>query len=172
MPIAAMSIPMSGPAVPASQESPASQEGTATPRQTVERFLAAVVSSSPGDIADCYAERVVIEMPFASGIAPERTETTREELRARFAAGATARRYTALRDVRVHETADPDVIVLEYRIDGTRLADGGQFTMGFAMVLTFRGGLIAHSRDYTDPIAGARALGRLPELAATLTAST
>jgi len=109
-------------------------------------------------------------MPFASGIAPERTETTREELRARFAAGAAARRYTALRDVRVHETADPDVIVLEYRIDGTRLADGGQFTMGFAMVLTFRGGLIAHSRDYTDPIAGARALGRLPELAATLAA--
>jgi uncharacterized protein len=40
------------------------------------------------------------------------------------------------------------------------------------MVLTFRDGLIAHSRDYTDPIAGARALGRLPELAATLTAGT
>jgi uncharacterized protein len=162
-----MSIPVSGPPAPAS---PAGQEGPATPRRTVERFLAAVISPSPGDIADCYAERVVIEMPFASGIAPERTETTREELRARFAAGAAARRYTALRDVRVHETADPGVIVLEYRIDGTRLADGGQFTMGFAMVLTFRGGLIAHSRDYTDPIAGARALGRLPELAATLAA--
>lgn len=163
-----MSIPVSGPPAPAS---PAGQESPATPRRTVERFLAAVVSPSPGDIADCYAERVVIEIPFASGIAPERTETTREELRARFTAGAAARRYTALRDVRVHETADPDVIVLEYRIDGTRLADGGQFTMGFAMVLTFRGGLIAHSRDYTDPIAGARALGRLPELAATLTAN-
>jgi ketosteroid isomerase-like protein len=38
------------------------------------------------------------------------------------------------------------------------------------MVLTFRDGLIAHSRDYADPIAGARALGRLPELAASLTA--
>lgn len=166
-----MSTPVSGPAAPASPGSPASQEGTSAPRRTVERFLAAVVSPSPGDIADCYAERVVIEMPFASGLAPERTETTREELRARFAAGAAARRYTAVRDVRVHETADPDVIVLEYRVDGTRLADGGQFTMGFAMVLTFRDGLIAHSRDYTDPIAGARALGRLPELAATLTAS-
>ena len=164
-----MSTPVPGQAAPAGRGSSASQEGTPAPRRTVERFLAAVVSPSPGDIADCYAERVVIEMPFASGIAPERTETTREELRARFAAGATARRYTALRDVRVHETADPDVIVLEYRIEGTRLADGRQFTMGFAMVLTFRGGLIAHSRDYTDPIAGARALGRLADLAATLT---
>ena len=144
----------------------------ASPRQTVERFLTAVVSPSPGDMADCYAERIVIEMPFASGVTPERTETTRDEIRARFAAGAAARRYTALRDVRVHETADPDVIVLEYRLDGTRLTDGEQFTMGFVMVLTFRDGLIAHSRDYTDPIAGARALGRLPDLAATLTTNS
>jgi hypothetical protein len=141
---------------------------SSSPRQTVERFLAAVVSPSPGDMADCYAEHIVIEMPFTSGLAPERTETTREEIRARFAAGAAARRYTAVRDVRVHETADPDVIVLEYRIDGTRLADSERFTMAFVMVLTFRDGLIAHSRDYTDPIAGARALGRLADLTATL----
>ncbi len=108
-------------------------------------------------------------MPFASGLAPERLETTREEIRQRFAAGAASRRYTGLRDVRVHETADPDVIVLEYRLDGTRIGDGEPFTMTFVMVLTFRDGLIAHSRDYTDPIAGARALGRLPELVTTLT---
>jgi uncharacterized protein len=143
----------------------------ASPRQTVERFLAAVVSPAPGDMADCYADRVVIEMPFASGLTPQRLETTREEIRARFAAGAASRRYTAVRDVRVHETADPGVLVLEYRLDGTRLSEGEPFTMAFVMVLTFRDGLIAHSRDYTDPMAGARALGRLPELAATLTAT-
>ncbi len=142
----------------------------ASPRETVARFLAAVVSPSPGDMADCYADRVVIEMPFAAGLTPERLENTREEIRQRFAAGAAARRYTAVHDVRVHETADPDVLVIEYAIDGTRVADGGQFTMRFVMVLTFRDGLIVHSRDYTDPIAGARALGRLPELAARLTA--
>ena len=140
-----------------------------SPLATVERFLTAVVSPTPGDIADCYAEQVVIEMPFASGLGPERLETTREEIRQRFAAGAASRRYTGLRDVRVHETADPDVLVLEYRLDGTRISDGEPFTMTFVMVLTFRDGLIAHSRDYTDPVAGARALGRLPELAAMLT---
>jgi ketosteroid isomerase-like protein len=105
-------------------------------------------------------------------LVPERLETTREEIRQRFAAGAASRRYTGLRDARVHETADQDVIVLEYRLDGTRTADGEPFTMTFVMVLTFRDGLIAHSRDYTDPVAGARALGRLPELVATLTASS
>lgn len=139
------------------------------PRSTIERFLKAVVSPTPGDLADCYAERVVIEMPFAAGLVPGRVETTREQLRERFAAGTVARRYTGLRDVRVHATADPDVMILEYGIDGTRVGDGEPFTMRFVMVLTFRDGLIAHSRDYSDPIAGARALGRLPELAATLT---
>jgi uncharacterized protein len=143
---------------------------TENPRQTVERFLKAVVSPSPGDLADCYADQIVIEMPFASGLAPERFETTREEIRQRFAAGAASRRYTGLRGVRVHETAEPDVIVLEYSLDGTRIADGEPFAMTFVMVLTFRDGLIAHSRDYTDPIAGARALGRLPELTAALAA--
>ena len=144
----------------------------ASPRETVARFLTAVVSPTPGDMADCYADRVVIEMPFAAGLTPERLENTREEIRQRFAAGAAARRYTAVRDARVHETADPDVLVIEYAIDGTRVADGRQFTMRFVMVLTFRDGLIVHSRDYTDPVAGARALGRLPELAARLTADT
>jgi hypothetical protein len=129
-----------------------------SPRQTVERFLKAVVSP----------DQVVIELPFASGLAPERLENTREEIRRRFAAGAASRRYTGLRDVHVHETADPDVIVLEYSVDGTRRRDGEPFTMKFVMVLTFRDGLIAHSRDYSNPVAGARALGRLPELAAML----
>jgi ketosteroid isomerase-like protein len=144
--------------------------GPPRPQETIERFLKAVVSPAPGDMADCYADQVVIEMPFASGLVPARLETTREEIRQRFAAGAAARRYTGLRDVRVHETADPDVVVLEYTLDGTRVGDGEPFTMTFVMVLTFRDGLIAHSRDYADPIAGARALGRLPELAASLTA--
>ncbi len=40
--------------------------------------------------------------------------------------------------------------------------------MTIAAVPTFRDGLIAHSRDCTGPAAGARAPGRLPELAATL----
>jgi uncharacterized protein len=36
------------------------------------------------------------------------------------------------------------------------------------VVITVQGGYIIRSRDYTDPIAGARLLGRLPELLASL----
>ena len=138
-------------------------------RQIIERFLEAAVSPAPGDMADCYAERFVIEMPFAAGLGPERMESTREELRARFTAGLAARRYTRAVDVRIHETADPEVVVVEYRLEGRKGADASPFSLAFVMVVTVRDGLIVHSRDYSNPIDGARLLGRVPQLMAMLT---
>ena len=35
---------------------------TRSARETVEQFLRATVSAAPGDMADCYAPEVVIEM--------------------------------------------------------------------------------------------------------------
>ena len=142
---------------------------TRTARETVEELIRAAVSAAPGDMADCYAPQVVIEMPFAPpGLFPPRVEATREELRARFAAGTAVRRYRGLANVAVHETADPEVVVAEYEIQGEMTATGEPFSVSFAMVVTVRGGHIVHSRDYTDPIAGARITGRLPELIAAL----
>ena len=140
-----------------------------SPRQTIERFLKAAVSPTPGDMADCYADRFVIEMPFAEGLAPARTESTREELRARVSAGLASRRYTRAADVRIHETADPEVVVVEYRIEGEKAGDDEPFSLPFIMVVRVRDGLITDSRDYSNPIAGARLLGRLPQLIAMLT---
>ena len=142
---------------------------TRTARQTVEQFLRAAVSPTPGDIADCYAAEVVIEMPFAvAALYPPRIQATREELRARFRAGAAARRYTSVRDVTIHETADPEVIVAEYELHGEMTGAGEPFSARYAMVLTVRDGHIVHSRDYADPITGARLLGRLPDLISAL----
>ena len=140
-----------------------------TARKTIERFLEAAVGPAPGDMADCYAERFVIEMPFAAGLAPARTEMTREEFRARVTAGLPARRYTRAVDVRIHETADPEVVVAEYRLEGHKGADASPFSLAFVMVVTVRDGLIVHSRDYSNPIDGARLLGRIPQLVAMLT---
>jgi uncharacterized protein len=143
-----------------------------SPRQTVEQFLRATISGRPGDIADCYAPEVVIEMPFAiQALYPARTEATRESLRGRFDAGASVRRYTGLSDVAIHETGDPEVIVAEYTLHGEMTATAEPFAVRFAMVITVRDGYIVHSRDYTDPVAAARLLGKVPELIATLTAS-
>jgi hypothetical protein len=143
-----------------------------SPRNTVERFLHAAISGHPENIADCYAADVVMEMPFAvAPLFPDRIETTREQLRARFRAGAAVRRYTGLGKVMIHETADPEVVVVEYELHGQMVATDEPFTLPFALVMTIRDGHIVHSRDYTDPIAGARALGKLPDLLTALSGS-
>lgn len=142
---------------------------TRSPRETVEQLMRAAVSPTPGDMADCYAPEVVIEMPFAvSALYPSRAETTREELRARFQAGTGLRRYQGLHNVTIHETANPEVIVAEYELRGEMTGTGEAFSLRFVMITTVRDGYIAHSRDYSDPIAGARLLGRVPELIAAL----
>ena len=138
---------------------------SSSPRGVVERLLRTIISGRPEDIADCYASNVVIEMPFAvAPLTPPRIETTREQLRARFGAGATVRTYTHLGKVVIHETADPEIIVVEYEVRGRLVATGEPFTLPFVMVMTIRDGYIVHTRDYSDPIAGARALGKLPDL--------
>jgi uncharacterized protein len=142
---------------------------TASPRETAERFLSAAIGADPGDMADCYAPSVVIEMPFAvAPLIPARVETTREELRERFRAGTASRRYKSLGDVVIHETTDPDVVIIEYELHGEFTQTAEPFSLRFLMVLTIRDGQIVHSRDYSNPIAGAQVIGRLPELIAAL----
>lgn len=142
-----------------------------TARVTAERFLAAATGADPGDLADLYAPHVVIDMPFApAALYPARTDTDRESLRARFRAGAALRSYERVSGVRIHETADPEVVVTEYDLHGRLTATQEPFTLAFLMVMTVRDGLIVHTRDYADPIAGAKALGRLPALIEALAA--
>jgi ketosteroid isomerase-like protein len=139
-------------------------------RQVVDRFLRAAASGHPESMADCYAADVVIEMPFSAiALYPARIETTREELRARFKAGTAVRTYERLDNVVIHETADPEVIITEYDLHGHLVETGEPFVLSYLMVMTVRDGRIVRSRDYTDPIQGAKVLGRLPELVAALT---
>jgi len=145
---------------------------TRSARETVEEFLRAAISGKPGDMADCYAPEVVIELPFAvESLFPARSRATREELRARFQAGMASRRYTSLSEVTLHQTANPEVVIVEYQLHGEKVPSGETFSSRFAMVITVRDGYIVHSRDYSDPIAGLRLLGRLPQLIEVLTAS-
>jgi ketosteroid isomerase-like protein len=97
-----------------------------------------------------------------------RRPAPREELRARFRAGAAIRRYQQLSDVVIHDTADPEVVIAEYQIHGELTRAAEPFSQRFVMVMTVRDGQIVHSRDYTNPITGARLLGKLPDLLAVL----
>jgi ketosteroid isomerase-like protein len=126
-------------------------------REVFDRFLAASVENRWDDLADLYAEDVVIEMPFTPAGVPRRT-TGREELRRRFRAAGEVRRLVKAENVVVHETSDPAVLVAEFDLHGEMA--GEAFASTYVMVLTIAGGRITHSRDYADTAAAADRIRR------------
>ncbi|HEY0454265.1 nuclear transport factor 2 family protein [Actinophytocola sp.] len=109
---------------------------------------------------DMWAPDLVVEEPFAPPGQPRRYETRDE-----FAAATQAARdsfpvrFESLTWTAVHETADPEVLVLEYELGGTVLTTGKQASAPFVVVLRVRAGKIVHWREYQDKLAIAAALG-------------
>ena len=68
-------------------------------------------------------------------------------------------RFDDCRAVVVHETADPEVIVVEYELVGTHTTTGVTASAPFIAVLRTRDGKLAHWREYQHTLAIARAVG-------------
>ncbi|GAA4960709.1 nuclear transport factor 2 family protein [Actinoplanes utahensis] len=130
-----------------------------TPTEIFERmctqWLAGRSTFEPGLLT----EDVVIETPFAAPGHPVRTEG-RERVVAYTEAGRAAFpvRFEDVRDVTVHETTDPDVIVVEYELAGTHTGTGVSASAPFIAVLRTRDGRLAHWREYQHTVAIAQAL--------------
>ena len=107
-------------------------------------------------VVDCYAPDGVLEMPFAPPPLQRRyvgRDAIRDVLAPRYAirraAGLTLGGY---RNLVIHETRDPQVIVAEFEVE----SDGRQ--LAFAQVYRVVDGLIALQRDYFDSYAMAERL--------------
>jgi ketosteroid isomerase-like protein len=68
----------------------------------------------------------------------------------------------------VHQTADPEVIIVEQEAAGTVTTTGRPFTLPNIIVLKVRDGQIVHLRDYVNILAVAEATDRLPALLASI----
>ncbi|WP_040841436.1 nuclear transport factor 2 family protein [Nocardia brevicatena] len=128
--------------------------------QLFRRFLDYVLSD-PGESVDEYlwALDVVIEMPFAPG------GMRRIEGRGRLLALAEEGRralpvsFEEVRNVVVHQSTDPDVVIGEYELAGTLTTTGRQASARFISVLTAGKGQIVHWREYQDTHAMLTVLG-------------
>jgi uncharacterized protein len=139
----------------------------ATPRQLLGRFRQAMLDFSPDALADLFSPDAIYEFPF---LAPQR-ETQRydgrDQIRAGFARAWESVRpspLTGVRDVCVHDTVDPEVIIAEQELDAVNHATGQPFSSAFLLVLRARHGEIVHLRDYSDVLRTSAGLGRLPQL--------
>jgi hypothetical protein len=107
---------------------------------------------------DLLADDVIVESPFAAS-GPHRIEGRQQFLdfanprRATFPV-----RFDACRTLAIHDTTDPDTIVVEYELTGTSTTTDRRATAAFIGVLTARDGKVALWREYQNTLAIQRAL--------------
>jgi uncharacterized protein len=137
-----------------------------TPREVLARLVDGVTHGRWDELPGLYAEDAVVTHPFDRSAGPL---AGREALRRHFAAAAGMDLELTARDVVVHETTDPEVVIGEFAYEGRITTTGRAFTVRNVFVLRVRDGLIIESRDYADHLAFAAATGRLDALAAVRT---
>ncbi|MCP3801939.1 nuclear transport factor 2 family protein [Allokutzneria sp. A3M-2-11 16] len=126
----------------------------AGPREAFERFRDMMLAGGSDGLESLLADDGVVEAPFAPPGAPRRFEgrDTFVALVASRREGLAGRvRFTAVREVVVHDTADPEVAVIEFEVEAVRLADGLSAAAPFAVVVRVQDGRVVLWREYQDP---------------------
>jgi ketosteroid isomerase-like protein len=129
------------------------------PHEVLERLRRAAIDQSVDDLRQVYAADAVHEFPFTRTDLPSRLEG-RDEIVNWIAAGwqANLLKYESYRTLAIHDTGDPNTIVVEQQAIGTSAATG-EFALPNIVVLTARVGRITHLRDYVNILAATAAIG-------------
>jgi ketosteroid isomerase-like protein len=131
---------------------------TDTSREIVERMLRAGREQDTETFVGLMAPEGYIEWPYRPAGVPARLQG-RAEIR-RFLTGAAKGfiRFDEYRNVVLHETTDPEVIIVEYEAHGTVMATGAPFQQTIIAVFRVHNGQILSYRDYINPLPLAEAL--------------
>jgi hypothetical protein len=126
-----------------------------TPRQVWERAHEFVRAFDLAGFASLFREDGVLETPFAPAGMPGRIEGRENIARvlgvAAERAKAAGRRIVGYENVVVHQTIDPEVIVVEFTLVGAAGAARTPYRSNYVQVVTVRAGQIVRFRDYIDP---------------------
>src|SRR5687767_7601922 len=130
-----------------------------TPRDMFQEMQQQWFGQSGALNGDLLTDDVVIESPFAPPGRPARLEGKQRWLDfANPERAAFPIRIDACRTVAIHDTTDPNTIVVEYELTGTSTRTSQQATAAFIGVLTVRDGKIALWREYQNTMAIQQAL--------------
>ena len=123
-----------------------------TAREVVEQVLRAGLAGDVETFVALMAPDGYLEWPYRPPGVPERVRG-RSEIRRHLAAVAAGPiRLTEHRGVVLHETTDPQVVIVEYEAHGTVVPTGRPFRQTVIAVFRVRDGRIASYRDYLDPL--------------------
>jgi len=152
-------------------EVPASATSSRAPsaREVWDQMIRHHLDADIDGFADMFAVDGVMEVPFAPKGLPGRMEG-REEIRRTLTplwnrGKKIGRRIVGYEPVIVHETRDPEVVVVEFDVHSEM--SGASLRLSYVHILRAREGRVVHLRDYMD---SARLGERLQVMAAVATA--
>ena len=115
----------------------------------------AVAAINAGDAAGQmthYTDDLLLEFPFADP--PKRLES--KAVVEPYLTTALGLFTLDLQVVEIHETTDPDELIVEAAATGTYTPNGAPYENRYVIVYGFRDGLICRQREYYNPLAAQR----------------
>ncbi|MCX4093709.1 nuclear transport factor 2 family protein [Nocardia sp. alder85J] len=125
---------------------------TRTPRELVEQMFHELPARDADAFAALFAPDGVFEIPFPIPGMPTRLvgpDAIRDHLRQRWSGGLATVEVHGIHP-QIHETADPEVIVVENEVDMTRPGAGRTRSRTAVNVVRVRDGRVLLFRDYMD----------------------
>jgi ketosteroid isomerase-like protein len=131
---------------------------TATSREVVEQVLRAGREMDTDMFVNLIAPDGYIEWPYHPAGVPDRV-VGREQIREFLTCQAKSLvRFDEYRNTVIHETTDPEVVIVEYDAHGTVIPTGAPLHQTIIAVLRIRDGLVVSYRDYLNPLVLAETL--------------
>jgi ketosteroid isomerase-like protein len=122
-----------------------------TPRQVAEKLVTGISEGRFDEVPKLYAEDCVVELPYATAGTASRIEGG-AAIREHFSHADTMPFRLRARDLVVHETEDPELVVTQWDYEVTANTTGRTATVANVQFLRVRDGLIVHSRDFHDHV--------------------
>lgn len=114
------------------------------------------IDPAAGNFIEMMAEDFVMEFPYARPGMQPRIEG-REAVVAYLMTVAGSVAVDTVGNVVVHETGDPEVVIVEFEAHGRALKVDEPYRQRYISVIRARGGRMTHYKDYWDPIQGLKA---------------
>jgi uncharacterized protein len=138
-----------------------------SPRDVLDRLLEGIAGGDWQALHDLYSDDAVIEYPFA--LPQPRWLEGKEAIRRYFEGVARLPLQLRARNVGMHETGDPEVLVVEYDYDVSATAGSRTLQVSIIQVSRVRHGRITHSRDYHNHVVLADTTGQRSAVVAAMT---
>ena len=137
---------------------------TATSREVVEQVMRASREQDTERFVSLFAPDGYVEWPYRPAGLPGRVQG-RHQLREFLTGQANGLvRFDEYRNRVIHESTDPEVVIVEYEAHGTVIPTGAPLHQTIIAVLRIRDGLVVSYRDYLNPLVLAETLAAVADL--------